>query len=116
MNPAEDDASSNEDEDELDDEAVYNLSVSEDSDDDDTDDFEDDEEDEDDKSRYAQRGSCYSSSQCTLQAPASSIMLRDVFTWWHFPQILLTSMLTLQVLCSEKGGEKASCQAPTAAR
>ena len=52
LNPAEDDASSDEDNDELDDDAVYNLSASEDSDEDDTDDEEDD---EDAKSRYAQR-------------------------------------------------------------
>ena len=54
LNPAEDEASSDEDQEELDDEAVYNLSASEGSDDDDTDDEDDDEEDEDDKSRYAQ--------------------------------------------------------------
>ena len=58
LNPIEDEASSDADEDELDDEAVYNLSASEGSDDDDTDDEEDDEEDEDDKSRYAQRKAC----------------------------------------------------------
>ncbi len=55
LNPAEDEASSDEDQEELDDEAVYNLSASEGSDDDDTDDEDDDEEDEADKSRYAQR-------------------------------------------------------------
>ena len=54
LNPAEDEASSDEDQEELDDEAVYNLSASEGSDDDDTDDEDDDEEDEADKSRYAQ--------------------------------------------------------------
>ena len=59
LNPAEDEASSDEDQEELDDEAVYNLSASEGSDDDDTDDEDDDEEDEDDKSRYAQRTACF---------------------------------------------------------
>lgn len=54
LNPVEDEASSDADEDDLDDEAVYNLSASEGSDDDE----EDDEEDEDNKSHYAQRKAC----------------------------------------------------------
>ena len=65
LNPAEDDASSGENDSELNDEAVYNLSASEgssDEDEDDEDDFEDDEEDEGDKSRYAQRRARYFAS------------------------------------------------------
>lgn len=55
LNPAEDEASSGDDEEELDDEAVYNLSVSEGSSDEEEDDEDDNEEERDDKSRYAQR-------------------------------------------------------------
>jgi len=63
LNPAEDDASSGENDSELNDEAVYNLSASEgSSDEDDEDDFEDDEEDEGDKSRYAERRARYFAS------------------------------------------------------
>jgi len=71
LNPAEDDASSDENESELNDEAVYNLSASEgssDEDEDDEDDFEDDEEDDGDKSRYAQRRARYFVSDSTLLA------------------------------------------------
>ena len=55
LNPAEDEASSDEDNEQLDDEAVYNLSASEGSDDDDTDSEDDD---DDAKSHYAQCRPC----------------------------------------------------------
>ena len=56
LDPAEDEASSDDGEEELDDEAVYNLSASEDSsEEDEEDDEDDDEDDEDNKSRYSQR-------------------------------------------------------------
>ena len=82
LNPAEEEASSDEDEDELDDEAVYNLSVSEDSEDDDVDDSEGDEEDEDNKSHYAQRVSWHCFPCKFFQRLASFILLQYTLTWW----------------------------------